>query len=135
MNALAWNCRGLWNSRIVQELCNYVKLHHPKLVFLSETRMSASRSKNLQWKIGLKHSLAVDSDGLSGGIVLFWDESISVSLLSQGERYIDVLVHDNLRMHPGEQLLCMGSLVWKIGEICGSSYVLCVELGLVRGWF
>jgi len=95
MNALAWNCRGLWNSRIVQELCNYVKLHHPKLVFLSETRMSASRSKNLQWKIGLKHSLAVDSDGLSGGIVLFWDESISVSLLSQGERYIDVLVHDN----------------------------------------
>jgi len=95
MNALAWNCRGLWNSRIVQELCNYVKLHHPKLVFLSETRMSASRSKNLRWKIGLKHSLAVDSDGLSGGIVLFWDESISVSLLSQGERYIDVLVRDN----------------------------------------
>jgi len=92
MNILAWNCRGLGNSRTVQELCNFVKLHHPKLVFLSETRMSANRCKNLRWKLGLKNCLAVDSDGLSGGLVLFWDENINVSLLSQGERYIDVLV-------------------------------------------
>jgi hypothetical protein len=46
-------------------------------------RMSASRSKNLRWKIGLKHSLAVDSDGLSGGIVLFWDESICLLAFSR----------------------------------------------------
>ena len=95
MNILAWNCRGLGNSRTVQELCNFVKLHHPKLVFLSETRMSANRCKNLRWKLGLKNCLAVDSDGLSGGLVLFWDEHINVSLLSQGERYIKVLVCDN----------------------------------------
>jgi len=69
-------------------------LHHPKLIFLSETRMSANRSKNLRWKLGLKNCLGVDCNGLSGGLALFWDDSICVSLLSQGERYIDVLVSD-----------------------------------------
>jgi hypothetical protein len=75
-------------------------LHHPKLVFLSETRMSANRSKNLRWKLGLKHCLAIDSDGLSGGLALFWDEHLNVSLLSQGQRYIDVLVYENPNAAP-----------------------------------
>ena len=57
--------------------------------------MCANRSKALRWKLGLKHCLASDSDGLSGGIVLFWDEHINVTLLSQGSRYIDVLVSDD----------------------------------------
>jgi len=57
--------------------------------------MSANRSQNLRWKLGLKNCLAIDSDGLSGALVLFRDEYISVSLLSQGERYIDVLVVEN----------------------------------------
>ena len=43
----------------------------------------------------MKNCLAIDSDGFSGGIALFWDEYINVSLLSQGERYIDVLVVEN----------------------------------------
>ena len=93
MNALAWNYRGLGNPWTVQELYNFVKLHHPKHVFLSQTRMSANRCKNLRWKLGLKNCLAIDS--FSGGIALFWDEYINVSLLSQGERYIDVLVVEN----------------------------------------
>ena len=100
MNTLAWNCRGLGISRTVQELCNFVKLYRPKLVFLSETRMSANRSKNLRWKLSLKHCLALDSDGLSGGLVLFWDEHISVTLLSQGQRYIDVLVYEDPNAAP-----------------------------------
>ena len=57
-------------------------MERPGVGELPETRMSANRCKNLRWKLGLKNCLAVDSDGLSGGLVLFWDENINVSLLS-----------------------------------------------------
>jgi len=81
-----------YNSRTVQELYGFVHLYHPKIVFLSETRVTASRVSNMRWRIGLRHCLALDSVGLSGGIALFWDESVDVTLLSQGERHIDVKI-------------------------------------------
>jgi hypothetical protein len=55
MNALAWNCRGLGNPRTVRELCGYVKSHHPKFLFILDTRMLGSRVRNLSWSIGLRH--------------------------------------------------------------------------------
>lgn len=62
--------------------------------------MSDSRSRNLCFKLGFCNSLAVSSDGLCGGLVLFWDEAIKVSLLSQGEGYIDVLIQDDTDTGP-----------------------------------
>jgi hypothetical protein len=92
MNALAWNYRGLGNPRTVHELCRFVKSHSPKLVFISDTRLSGSRVRNLRWSLGLRQCLLVDSIGLCGGLGLFWEESINVTLLSQGERYFDVII-------------------------------------------
>ncbi|KAJ1268194.1 hypothetical protein BS78_07G118600, partial [Paspalum vaginatum] len=94
MNALAWNCRGLGNSSTVQELCDFVKTHNPNFMFWSDTRMHADRVRKLNVRLGLRNCLAVSSVGLSGGLALFWDESVYVSLLGQGIRYIDVLTKE-----------------------------------------
>lgn len=92
---LAWNCRRVGNSRTVGDLTVLMQSHNPKLVFLSETWQSEDRVKNLRWRIGLKGCLAVGSDGNSGGVALFWDETISVKLLGMCNRLIDVQVQES----------------------------------------
>jgi hypothetical protein len=87
---MAWNCRGTGLSRTVHELSALVRANNLSLLFLCETHNSASRVANLRWRLGLKHCIAVDSDGRSGGLALFWHESVEVKLMEKNFRYIDV---------------------------------------------
>jgi hypothetical protein len=64
------------------------------MVFLMETRRSASRAMNLKWRLGIKNSVGVDIFGQGGGLVLFWHESLEVVLLGMSSRFIDVRVKD-----------------------------------------
>jgi hypothetical protein len=68
--------------------------------------------RNLRWRLGLKGCLAVGSNGNSGGIALFWEESISVSLLGMSDRLIDVHVQENPTTPP-----------WRISFIYGEPRV------------
>lgn len=82
----------------------------------------ANRVRNLLWRLGLRHCLAKDSFGFSGGVALFWDESVDVSLLSQGDRCFDVLIKKNpLIKFLGGVHLFMESLVLRIDIFLGSS--------------
>jgi len=95
MNVLAWNCRGVGNPRTVRELAAFVQSHDPKLVFLSETRQSEEQMKVLRWRLGLKGCLARSSLGRSGGIALFWDESLKVDLITITNKLIDIKVQES----------------------------------------
>lgn len=94
MNAIVWNCPGVRSSRTVRDLTTFVQHHNPKLVILSETRQSEERVKNLRWRIGLTGCLAVSSNGLSGGIALFWEENLDVKLITINNRLIDVSIQE-----------------------------------------
>jgi hypothetical protein len=67
-----------------------VRVKCPSLLFLCETRNSEVRVSNLRWRLGLKNCIEVDSDGRSGGLALFWHESVEVDLIEKNFRYIDV---------------------------------------------
>jgi hypothetical protein len=94
MSILSWNCRGLRQSRAVQELLAPTRAKSSSMVFL-KTRHSAKRAMNLKWRLGLKNSVGVDSIGQGGGLVLFWHESLHVVLLGMNSHFIDVHVKDS----------------------------------------
>lgn len=84
------------NPQPVRELCALISTHHPKLVFLAETWQNEYRMKNLRWRLGFKNFFVVQSNNNGGGIALYFDESLSVSLHSYSERHIDVLIKEML---------------------------------------
>ena len=58
-----------------------------KIVFLCETRRRSAKLNYLRWKLGLRNYVGVDSDCLSGGLALFWHESLQVCLRKCREIY------------------------------------------------
>jgi hypothetical protein len=94
MSILSWNCRGLGQPRTVQELTLLVCKFCPKIVFVLETRQQRDTVCNLHFIIGLKNVFVVDGQGKGGGLGLFWDESIKLSVLSYGLHHIDTLIWD-----------------------------------------
>jgi hypothetical protein len=100
MNCIGWNGRGCGNAATVQELGVLQQTHQAKIMFLCETRQSSVRMKRLRTRLGLKGFYGVDSNGLSGGLALFWHESIDLEVKDANENFIDVW----MRIAPDEPL-------------------------------
>jgi hypothetical protein len=62
------------------------------LLFVMETKISRKRTEKLCNALGFSGSFAVSSDGLSGGIGLFWKAEVIVELKNFSSNHIDVLV-------------------------------------------
>lgn len=92
MNLLCLNCRGCGRPETVQKISGLIKLHRPALVFLSETKLIDKRAQNLRFKFGFSNAFGVKCEGLSGGLVLFWNSDSVVSLKSFNKNHIDVMV-------------------------------------------
>ena len=51
-----------------------------KLVFLCETRQVSAKIEKMKSGLGMKSFHGVGSDDISGGLALFWDESLQVDV-------------------------------------------------------
>ncbi|KAL0385692.1 UNVERIFIED_CONTAM: hypothetical protein Sradi_2963500 [Sesamum radiatum] len=91
MSLFAWNCQGLGGPWTVQSLEALIRVHHPSVVFLSETKCSSSKIQGLRHRLNM-HSFGVDCHGRSGGLALFWDKSVACTLRNFSSHYIDVTV-------------------------------------------
>ena len=51
--------------------------------------------EKLKRRLNMKGFVGVSSAGLSGGLALFWDENLQVTVLDSCTWYIDVRIVDN----------------------------------------
>lgn len=96
MSLLCWNCRGAGKPATVKELRDMTRQYAPSILCILETQIEGSRVENLSSTLGFNKSFAVSSSGRSGGLGIFWNDSIKVEVSGYSEYHIDVIVDDLL---------------------------------------
>ncbi|CAM8929085.1 unnamed protein product [Rhodiola kirilowii] len=94
MSCLSWNCRGLGGAATVRSLANLVRIYNPSMVGVMETKADTKRMEYVQKHLGFKFGLSVERRGKSGGLALWWKDSINVVVQSYSDYHIDAIVEE-----------------------------------------
>lgn len=81
MSILCWNYRGAGRPETVRELRNLATQFSPLVLCVIETQLPAVRVENLASTLGFDNSFAVSSCGRSGGLGVFWNNTINLEIL------------------------------------------------------
>src|SRR4051812_7083419 len=92
MDILAWNCQGLGLDPTVGELRDLIRSYNPAVVFLSETKKISHAMERLKWSLGFRHGVAVNCNGKSGGLALWWKDSVQVTVRPWCQYYVDAQI-------------------------------------------
>jgi hypothetical protein len=92
MSVLGLNCRGLGGAAAVRDLRLLAERHTPTILFVVETQLQRDRVEGLARSLGFDNSFAVSSSGRSGGIGIFWNNSIKFEILSYSQYHLDGVV-------------------------------------------
>jgi hypothetical protein len=69
-----------------------VDLNRPKVLFLLEMRLSATRAKEMCHKLGFHNAFGVSSQGFSGGLVLMWQDELLIVIKTYSKSHVDVWI-------------------------------------------
>lgn len=109
MLAIAWNCQGLGNPLTVQNLVNLCIHHRPNLICLSETKAKSKKILKLNRKLGYQYVKYIESEGISGGMCILWDDSLDVNLVEVSQDFIDGVIKE-----------ANGQRVWRFTFVYGN---------------
>ena len=73
----------------VGELRDLIRSYNPVVVFLSKTKKNARAMERLKWRLGFRSGVAVDYNGRSGGLALWWREHLQVTVRPWCQYFID----------------------------------------------
>ena len=71
MNILCWNCRGLGNPQIEQELGDLIRAQDPLVVFLAETWLNKVRLEEIKVRYKFEGLIEFSRIGRGGGVAIF----------------------------------------------------------------
>ena len=95
MSCLVWNCRGLGKPCTVNELASLVRAKDLSIVFIAETWTDVARLKDVKMKIQFDNMFVVPRANRGGGLVLFWKESIEVTVEGSDKNHINAIINKN----------------------------------------
>ena len=94
MKTLSWNCRGMSSAAAERALLDIQKQWGPDVIFLSETHLNKATAGKLRRKLKMDCMEVHESNGASGGLLLFWRRPVSIQLRDKDKNFIDVTVGD-----------------------------------------
>ncbi|KAK4274572.1 hypothetical protein QN277_017771 [Acacia crassicarpa] len=95
MKLLSWNCQGLGRALTVKNLRDLVSKFRPSILFLMETKMCSGKLKRIKRKCGFEQEITVDPRGLTGGLSVWWHDSITITVMYQSKNIIHVIAEAN----------------------------------------
>lgn len=93
MIGVCWNARGLGGARAFRELSRLVRENNPLFLFISESRICRETVNCIKTRLNFDQCFNVNPIGTSGGIVLFWKESMKFNILLYSKGHIDCISH------------------------------------------
>ena len=97
MSALCWNCRGAGKPTAIRELREFTRKFAPTMLCIIETQIKGAHVESLAGTLGYDNPYAIDSQGRSGGIGIFWNNNIKVEILGDSVYRIDAKIDENQR--------------------------------------
>ena len=96
MSLICWNCRGLGNPCIEDQLAEIVRAKDPSVLFIAETWVDEARLTRFQNRIKWKNKFIVPRKDKAGGLVLFWKEEFKLEIETFSKHHIDTTINKNL---------------------------------------
>ena len=94
MSALCWNCRGAGKLEAVRELRVFARKFAPSMLCIVETQISGARFEVFANTLGYDQAYAIDSQGRSGGMGIFWNNTTNVQILGDSVYHIDARIQE-----------------------------------------
>jgi hypothetical protein len=96
MSIFSLNYRGAGSASTVKEHCYFIIKFAPAVFCIVEIQINRSRVEGLASTLGYDHAFVVGSDGRSGGLGIFWNNSTTLDILGYSEYHIDASIEGNV---------------------------------------
>lgn len=92
MSYIIWNCQGIGSDLTVRSLREMIRKKSHSIVFLMETKQKHNRLSKIAKEMGFSYDIAVDPDGMAGGLCLWWDDRVKIEVSGKSKNLIDTRV-------------------------------------------